>query len=406
MADFIPYGRQAIDEDDVAAVMGVLRGDWLTQGPAVEGFEAALAARLGAGHAVAVSSGTAALHLIYLALGIGPGDAVIVPAITFAATANAVLYTGATPVFADIEHDSYGLDPISAAAAIETARQAGLTPKALAVVHYAGRPANLMALSELALQHGLALVEDACHALGAEYRLSEKDDFVPVGSGGRIAAWSFHPVKHVATGEGGAVTTDDAALAERVRRLRSHGITKEPTTFTRSDWAYDQVTGELNPWYHEMQDLGYNYRMPDVLAALGASQLGKLDRFVARRREIALRYDEALAAVSHLTLPPGDDALARHSYHLYPIGIDFPALGKGRAAVMNQLRALGIGTQVHYLPVFEHPYYQARPDRWLAVPCPQAARWYQEQLSLPMFPALSDAEVAWVAAGLMQVLSV
>lgn len=390
MADIIPYGRQTIDEDDLAAVAEVLQGDWLTQGPAVGRFEAALATRIGADHAVAVSSGTAALHLIYLALGIGPGDAVIVPATTFAATANAVLYVGATPVFADIEFDSYGLDPASAKAAIELAQQAGLKPKALTVVHYAGRPADLAALSQLASEYDLALVEDACHALGAEYRLSETADFVPIGSGGRIAAWSFHPVKHIATGEGGAVTTDDADFAERIRRLRSHGITKEPTAFIRPDRAYDATTGGLNPWYHEMQDLGYNYRLPDVLAALGMSQLAKLDRFVTRRRVIARHYDEALAGLPHVTLPPGDGPMARHSYHLYPILIDFAVLGLGRAVVMHRLLELGVGSQVHYLPVFEHPYYQAHRTRWLAVPCPEASRLYQWELSLPMFPSLGD----------------
>lgn len=405
MAEFIPYGRQVIDEADLAAVNEVLRGDWLTQGPAVERFELALADKVGAGHAVAVSSGTAALHLIYLALGIGPGDAVIVPAITFAATANAVLYTGATPVFADVETGSYGLDPASAVEAIGRALQAGLRPKALAAVHYAGRPADLTALAELALQHGLALVEDACHALGAEYRLSEADGFVPVGSGGRLAAWSFHPVKHIATGEGGAVTTDDASLAERIRRLRTHGITKEPAAFVRPDWAYDPSSGELNPWYHEMQDLGFNYRLPDVSAALGASQLAKLNRFVSRRREIARRYDEALAALPHLILPPGDGPLAKHSYHLYPLWIDFAALGLPRAALMRRLHALGIGTQVHYLPVFEHPYYHRNPGRWLAVPCPQAARLYAGELSIPMFPSLTDLNQERVIAGLRQMIA-
>ncbi len=392
---FLPYGRQQIDADDIAAVVAALQGDYLTQGPAVGRFEAALAGICNASHTVAVANGTAALHLATLALGIGPGDGVVVPAITFAATANAVLYTGATPVFADIDPQSLTLDPASAETAVALARQQGLTVKALYPVHYAGRPAEMKALRALADQHGLTILEDACHALGARYRLDAGQPWQPVGSGlADISTWSFHPVKHATTGEGGAVTTEDAALAATVRQLASHGITRDPDKLLA--WS----DGPPPPWYMEMQALGYNYRLCDIQAALGASQLAKLPTFVTQRRLLADAYRERLQGLPHVTLPPGDSDTAWHSYHLFALAVDFAAAGTDRATVMRRLHADGIGSQVHYIPVYQHPYYRQNRERWLAVDCPVSERWYGQALSIPLFPAMTVTDVERVVAGL------
>lgn len=391
---YLPYGRQHLDDDDIAAVVAVLRSDYLTQGPTVEAFETALATTCGASHAVASSSGTAALHLATLALGIGPGDAVVVPAITFAATANAVRYTGATPVFADVAPETQTLDPASAEAAIQLAKRRGLTVKALYPVHFAGRPADMAGLRALADRHDLRILEDACHALGARYRLADGHPWQPVGSGlADVAAWSFHPVKHVTTGEGGAVTTEDATLAARIRRLASHGITKVAAQFRQ--WPAEQ--GPPPPWYMEMQDLGYNYRLSDLHAALGLSQLAKLPGFVAARRALVDAYRRRLAHLPLVTVPPGDGVTAWHSYHLMTLAIDFDGADLDRATLMRRLHADGIGTQVHYLPVFTHPDYQEHADRWLAVDCPNSRQWYAQALTIPLFPTMSTADVDRVA---------
>ncbi|MEF2145604.1 MAG: UDP-4-amino-4,6-dideoxy-N-acetyl-beta-L-altrosamine transaminase [Desulfovibrionaceae bacterium] len=361
----IPYGRQSIDEDDLRAVEEVLRSDWLTTGPKVGEFEAAVAGFCGAAHGVAVSSGTAALHVAMHALQVGPGDEVIVPPLTFAASANCVLYQGATPVFADVDPETLLLDP----AAVEAA----LTPRTRAVigVDYAGQPCDWDALAELARPRGLRLVADACHALGAE------DKGRRAGTLADLSVFSFHPVKHVATGEGGMVLTDQDDLAANCRVFRNHGIT--------TDHRQREAQGS---WLYEMVDLGFNYRLTDIQCALGLSQMRKLERFLARRREIAARYDAAFAAMERVQVPalrPG----ALHAYHLYVVRVP------ERARVFAELRRHGLGVNVHYMPVHLHPYYRERLGTGPGL-CPHAEAAYEELISLPMFPAMSDAEVETV----------
>jgi len=365
----IPYGRQWLDDDDVAAVVQALRGDWLTTGPAVEAFEKALAERVGAKHVVAVNSGTAALHAAYFAAGVGPGLEVITTPITFAATSNAALYLGGKPVFVDVCRDTLNLDPELIEAAI-TARTRVLAP-----VDYAGHPADLDPIIEIARERGLAVVEDASHALGAAYRGR------PIGSVAGLTTFSFHPVKHIATGEGGAVATNSDEMAERVHFFRNHGIT---STFRDRE--------RMGGWFYEMQYLGFNYRISDINCALGLSQLRKLDRFLARRREIAHTYDQSFADVAEVERPARRPEV-EHAYHLYPIRLAGSAAAR-RKQVFQRLRGAGIGVNVHYLPVPWHPYYQRlgyQRGQW-----PVAEEAYERLLSLPMFPAMSDEEVGRV----------
>jgi UDP-4-amino-4,6-dideoxy-N-acetyl-beta-L-altrosamine transaminase len=360
---FLPYGRQTIDDDDVAAVVAALRSDWLTTGPRVEEFEAAFATVTGAAHAVAVSSGTAALHASYHALGLGPGDEVIVPPLTFAATANAVLYAGATPVFADVDPATLLLDPDAVAAAI------GPRTRAIAAVDYAGQPCDYAALRALAGEHGLALVADACHSLGGA------DAGRPVGTLADLSAFSLHPVKQVTTGEGGVVTTADPELAARLRRFRNHGIDSD-----------HRARAAAGSWFYEQVELGFNYRITDVQCALGTSQLRKLGGWIERRRALAARYDELLAGVpgvEPLATRPG----AEHAYHLYVVRLE-----ADREAVFRQLRTAGIGANVHYVPVHLHPYHRRRLGTGPGL-CPVAEAAYERILSLPLFPAMADEDV-------------
>ncbi len=389
----ISYGRQFIDDEDIAAVVAVLKSDYLTQGPAVAAFEEAFAAKVGAKHAIAVNSGTAALHACTFALRLGPSDEVIVPPITFTATANCALFVGATPVFADVTPSGH-IDP----AQIE--KKLTNKTKAVIAVDYAGIPCDYERILAICKNAGIPLICDACHSLGAAWRSK------PTGSIGLLNCFSFHPVKHIATGEGGMVTTDDDTLAQTIRDFRTHGITKDASRFLgltpnnpfaetfaplRSSVSQNPLD-EFGPWYYEMHALGFNYRMSDINAALGLSQLKKLDRFVARRREIAARYTEAFSAVPHLKTPsePGD---AASSWHLYPVQIDFEKLGRTRTAIMQTLRDRGIGTQVHYIPVHLQPFYRARLDT-RAGQCPASESLYPKLLSLPMFAAMTEADVA------------
>lgn len=361
----IPYGRQLIEDDDVAAVVDAVRSDWLTTGPRVAAFEADLAAATGVLHAVALSSGTSALHAIYAAYGIGPGDEVVVPAITFAATANAALYLGARPLFADIDATTGLVDP-SSAAALVTERT-----KAIVGVDYSGLPADYNALREAIGGRDIALIADAAHSLGAS------DAGRPSGSLADASILSFHPVKHVTTGEGGAVVTGDADIRARVAAFRSHGIGGCPE---------DQVAE--GPWYQGMRLLGYNYRITDIQCALGQSQLRKLERFVSRRRAIAARYDIALAGLPGIDLP-GRRAGALSSWHLYVIRVREGAALRRR--MFDRLRADGLGVQVHYLPVYRHPYYEQ-----LGYPaglCARAEAFYARAISIPLFPAMTDEDV-------------
>lgn len=371
---FLPYGRQTIDDEDIAAVIATLRSDWLTTGPKVGEFEKAFAVAAGTSEAVVVNSGTAALHAAMNAIGIGPGDEVIAPALTFAATTNAVLYQGGTPVFADVDSATLLID-------IDDI-EAKITPrtKAVAVVDYAGQPCDYQALRELTDRRGLRLVADACHSLGAT------DRGRPAGSLADLSAFSLHPVKPITTAEGGAITTDDPELAARMRVFRNHGIT--------SDHRQREAKGS---WAYEMTTLGYNYRLSDLQCALGLSQLRRLAAWTERRRAIAKRYDEVLPnvpGVAPLTIREG----AVSSYHLYVVQIDPEIIGKDRAQAFAALRGAGIGVNVHYVPVYWHPYYQSLGyQRGL---CPRAEAAYERILSLPIFPTMTDEDVDRVVEAL------
>ncbi|WP_395454020.1 UDP-4-amino-4,6-dideoxy-N-acetyl-beta-L-altrosamine transaminase (plasmid) [Azospirillum melinis] len=405
---FLPYGRQSVDEEDIAAVAAVLRGDWLTQGPAVSAFERALAARVGAADAVACANGTAALRLVYAALGIGPGDAVVVPSNTFLATASAARHAGAEVAFADVDPDSGLMGVAEAEAAIDRAAKAGWRVRALAPVHYAGQTAPMDGLAALAQAEGLALVEDAAHAIGTVDLSGGRE--VPVGAGrpeveaGSLTVFSFHPVKTIAAGEGGAVTGRDPALMARVRRLCNHGMMRTPDPgegFADPDAALD-AEGNANPWYYEMAEPGFNHRLSDIHAALVLSQLGRLDRFVERRARLMALYAERLTPLAPLVRPPALVPRCRPAWHLCAARIDFAAAGRTRSAVMAALRALGVGTQVHYIPVHRQPYWRRR---YGDLALPGAMSHYAQTLSLPLFPAMADGDVDRVAAALERVLS-
>ena len=387
---FLGYGRQNLDRSDIDAVIDVLRSDFLTQGPAVPRFEAALAERAGAKHAVAVSSGTAALHLACLAAGLGPGDFGLTAAVTFAASANCLRYVGAEAGFVDIDPEHLGLS----CPALEQALRDAPHAKAVIPVHLAGLAHGAAEIRRVA--GGRILIEDAAHAFGGSYACGR-----PVGCGAYsdMAILSFHPVKTVTTGEGGAILTNDGDLARRLQVLRNHGIERDAHAFQSPD-AHEN--GRIKPWLYELTMLGFNYRMTDIQAALGLSQLGKLDQFIARRRSIALRYDEAFADLAAVRLPQSRREDRAHSaHHLYIAMFDFDALGTTRTAVMEQLSERGVGSQVHYIPVYRHPYYAQR-YRVDPTSFPQAERYYRGCLSLPLHPGLTDDEVERVIAAVRQ----
>jgi UDP-4-amino-4,6-dideoxy-N-acetyl-beta-L-altrosamine transaminase len=392
---FLPYGRQLVDDDDVAAVANVLRGDYLTTGPTAEAFEAALKERTGAAHAVSCSSGTAALHMAMLALGLGPGDAAIVPTITFLATANAARFVGADVVFADVDPDSGLMRPADLR---DAADRANGRAKVVLPVHLAGQVPAMAEIQEIARKHGLAVVEDACHALGSTY-----GNGVAVGACAHadMAAFSFHPVKAIAMGEGGAVTTNDGKLAAALRLLRNHGMTREAATFVNGDMAFDDAD-DANPWYYEMQAVGFNYRASDIHCALGLSQIKKLDDFVARRRALARSYDTLLAPLAPLVRPLKRTAGDVPAWHLYVALIDFAKAGLSRARLMRTLRDRNIGTQVHYIPVHAQPYYRRLyGERTL----PGAEAYYKRCLTLPLHAGMTDDDAARVAAELTAALA-
>src|SRR5580700_1292549 len=374
----LPYGRQSISEDDIQAVVDVLRSDWLTTGPKVAEFEEALAARVGAKYAVSFSSGTAALHGAAFAAGLKPGDEAITSPLTFAATANCVLYQGARPVFADVSPDTLNLDPDRLAERI--------TPNTRAIlpVDYAGHPADLDPILALAERHGLTVIDDACHALGAEYKGRR------TGSIAHMAVFSFHPVKHLATGEGGMVTTDRADLAESLRRFRNHGISSDART--------RHASGQ---WHYEMVLLGFNYRLPDIACALGISQLKKLEANLTRRREIAARYTAAFRNLRGVVVP-GVRHDVNPAWHLYPIRINTAQLNTDQAHVFRALRAENIGVNVHYIPVHLHPYYRDRFG-YQGGEYPVAETAYEQLISLPMFHAMTEQDVEDVVAAVSKV---
>jgi UDP-4-amino-4,6-dideoxy-N-acetyl-beta-L-altrosamine transaminase len=377
-ATLLPYARQTIEDDDVQAVVAALRSDWLTTGPTVEGFERAAASAVEARHAVAVSSGTAALHAAVFAAGIGPGDEVITSPLTFVASANAVLYLGGTPVFADIRPDTLNVDPAEVTAHV--------TPKTRAIlpVDFAGQPCDLDGLGDISRTRGLAMIEDAAHAFGASYKGR------PVGAIADLTTFSFHPAKLITTGEGGMVTTNRDDLAARLRRFRNHGLETD----------FRERTARGAP-YSPMVDLGYNYRLTDLHCALGLSQLAKFDSLLKRRARVAERYSAALGRVDAVkvptVLPHG-----RHAWHIFPVLLELERISADRDTILAALRAEGIGAAVHYVPAYWHPYYEGLGyGRGL---CPRAEAAYERLLTLPLFPAMTDADVDDVLTALSKVL--
>ena len=382
----LPYGRQSLDDADVQAVVEVLKSDWLTTGPKVGEFEERFAAWVGAHHAVSFSSGTAALHGAGFAAGLGPGDEAITTPITFCATANCILYQGATPVFADVSADTLNLDPG------EVSKKLSVRTKAIIAVDYAGHPAALDELGELAKAQfpRALLIEDACHALGAEFRGKR------VGGIADMTVFSFHPVKHLTTGEGGMVATNDARLAETLRRFRNHGISSEA-----------RQRQESGQWFYEMVLLGFNYRLTDIACALGLSQLEKLEANLARRREIAAQYAAAFrdlpAGVFSAIEAPTVREGVNPAWHLYPVRLNLEMLAVGRAEIFRALRAENIGVNVHYIPVHRHPYYRERFKTEESYPVAEGA--YERLISLPMFHSMTARDVEDVIHALRKVVT-
>ena len=379
-ASFLPYGRQSVDDADIEAVVEVLRSDWLTTGPKVGEFEEAFAARVGAAHAVSFSSGTAALHAAAFAAGLKAGDEAITTPMTFVATANCVLYQDATPVFADVCADTLNLDPD------EITKKISAKTRVVLPVDYAGHPADMPRILEAARHHGLIVIEDACHALGAEFEGKR------VGSIADMTVFSFHPVKHITTGDGGMVATNNAQFAETLRRFRNHGIS--------SDARQRQSAGQ---WHYEMVLLGFNYRLPDIVCALGIQQLKRLDANLVWRREIAAQYTAAFCDIPGVSAPTVRPD-ANPAWHLYPIRLDLEKLTADRAQIFRALRAENIGVNVHYIPVHTHPYYR---DRFgvLGGEVPVAEDAYARLISLPMFHGMSGQDVRDVIAAVTKVAS-
>lgn len=383
-----PYSRQNITEADLRAVSESMLDPLLTQGPKLAAFEAALAKTLDARHAVVCNSGTAALHLAYLALELGPKRGLLTSPVTFLATANAARMCAAPVEFADVDPATGNATAATVAAALDATSSPIV---AVAVVHLAGRACDMPALRKLTSGRGLALVEDASHAPLASYADDQGDRFhVGACAHSDVAAFSFHPIKHIAMGEGGVVVTNDDTIAERAQLYRNHGMIRDP-----KEWAHAPEADA--PWYYEMHDIGWNYRASEMQCALGLSQLGRIDESIERRRAIARHYDRLLAGMNHLMIPPRDDG---HVWHLYPVAIDFEAVGKTRGQVMKELAARGIGTQVHYIPVNRQPYYEKLSNGHT----PGADVYYQRTLSIPMYPALSDSDVETIARTIRDVL--
>lgn len=389
MTSLLSYGRQTIDDEDVEAVVAALKSDWLTQGPTVGRFEAAFAKRVEAPHAVACCNGTAALHVAYSALGIGPGDAVVVPSITFMATAAAARQVGAEVVFADVDPDSGLLTPNTLLAALRRADDAGLRVRAVAPVHLAGQLVDLEPIGEIARSRGLMVIEDACHAVGAAATRPEGDR--PTGSCARSDAvvFSFHPVKTMTTAEGGMVTTNDPEVARRARRIANHDIERDPERFVDQESAREP-DGRLRPWYHEATAAGFNFRLTDIQAALGLSQLSRLDGWRDRRAELVRLYRERLAPLAPAIRPTTAVPGCRPAWHLFTVLVDFTATGTDRTRMMTDLRERGVGSQVLYIPVHRQPYWRERYGR---LDLPGADAYHARALSLPLFPTMLDEDV-------------
>lgn len=383
----IPYGRQSIDEADIQAVVDVLRSDFLTQGPQIERFERSIADYVGVKYAVAVNSGTAALHVACLALGLGPGDLLWTSPITFVASANCARYCGADVDFVDIDPVTFNMSVDALASKLVVADREGRLPKVVIPVHMAGQPCDMARIAELASRYGFAVIEDASHAIGATYRDSRTGDCAYSD----ITVFSLHPVKIVTTGEGGLATTNDEALAAKMALLRTHGITRDPAL----------MDGESEGgWYYQQLELGFNYRMTDMQAALGTSQMRRIDEFLRRRREIAAKYDAELAGLPLIL--PGQHPEAVSAWHLYVVQVR-PDAPVSRSEAYDALRAADIGVNVHYIPVHLQPYYRAlgfEPGDF-----PAAEAYYEAAFSLPIFPALTDTEQGQVIEAVRQALA-
>lgn len=363
----IPYGKQTIERDDIQAVVDVLQSDFLTTGPKIAEFEQTVADYVGAKYAVAISNGTSALHAACFAAGIGPGDEVITTPLTFAASANCVLYCGGTPVFADVDPKTYNIDPE------DIRRKITDRTKAIIAVHLAGQPCDMDAIHSIAREHGLIVIEDGAHALGSVYKGKK------VGSMSDMTTFSFHPVKPITTGEGGMIVTDNEDYYKKMVLFRSHGITRDDSMMTRND----------GPWFYQQFDLGYNYRITDIQCALGCSQMKKLDRFLARRKEIVARYNEAFADCDNI-ITPYQLSDTESGWHLYIVQVK----NCDRRQVFENMREKGIGVNVHYIPVYMHPYYQEHG--YENVHCANAEEIYSHIISLPLYPGLTSEQQDYV----------
>ncbi|MGG1552409.1 UDP-4-amino-4,6-dideoxy-N-acetyl-beta-L-altrosamine transaminase [Paenibacillus ferrarius] len=364
----LPYGQQWIDGDDISAVIATLESSFITQGPAIQKFEQAIADYVGAQYAVAFCNGTAALHGACFAAGITTGDEVITTPLTFLASSNAVLYQGGVPIFADIDENTYNICPNKIEKKITN------KTKAIIAVDFTGQPVEIDRITNLAQKHNLVVIQDAAHSLGAEYK------GVKVGSTSDMTMFSFHPVKHITTGEGGIITTNSKAYYDKLILFRSHGMTKEDGIMTKND----------GPWYYEMHELGYNYRMTDLQASLGVSQMSKLHDFVEKRRTIAMQYNEAFSGMEEI-ITPFQQADTNSSWHLYVVRFKLDRCSVGRRELFDALRAENIGVHVHYIPVYLQPYYQN-----LGYPsglCPNAENYYENAITLPLFPKMTEQDV-------------
>jgi len=384
----IPYGRQDISQADIDAVVEVLRSDFLTQGPMVPRFERTVADHVGARHALAVNSATSALHIACLALGLGPGDWLWTTSITFVASANCGLYCGAQVDFVDIDPRTFNLCPQALERKLEQAERDGRLPRVVVAVHLCGQPCDMQAIHALAQRYGFKVIEDASHAIGGKYR----GEFIGSGRYSDITVFSFHPVKIITTAEGGMALTNDDGLAARMALLRSHGITRDPAFMTHEPDG---------PWYYQQVDLGFNYRMTELQAALGVSQMARLDAFVARRHELARRYDRLLADLPLST--PWQHPDGYSGLHLYVVRLALDKLTRSHREVFESLRAQGIGVNLHYIPVHTQPHYQAMG--FTAGYLPEAERYYAEAISLPMYQGLSDVQQDQVVAALRAALA-
>ncbi|MBP2111743.1 UDP-4-amino-4,6-dideoxy-N-acetyl-beta-L-altrosamine transaminase [Paenibacillus silagei] len=378
-AHYLPYGRQMIDDEDIESVVKVLQSDYLTSGPAIEQFEAEIAAFTGAKYAVAFSSGTAALHGACYAAGIGEGDEVITTPMTFAATANCVLYQGGVPVFADIDPRTYNLDPQRIRESI-TARTKAIIP-----VHFTGQPAQLDEILQIAREHNLIVIEDAAHALGARYKNTS------IGAIGDMTMFSFHPVKHITTGEGGMITTNDPVYYEKLLQFRTHGITRDERKLRENH----------GPWYYEMQFLGYNYRITDIQTSLGISQLRRIGSFIEKRKQLAALYLQELSGTEELILPHQLPE-AESSWHLFIVRLQLPKLKATRKTVFQALQKENIGVNVHYIPAYLHPYYESLGFRKGI--CPVAESCYEEFITLPLYAGMDAEDVMDVVAAVKKVI--